>query len=119
MHIKRRRGRMDHRENAERALAALRKGTEDYGDQIRYLYRESRKAGASLESLGTSKEEVSQLYVLGCATRARHWLNALRIGIGDPGPLSEVIRAELAKGNLSLSSIGTSEEELSSLQRKN
>ncbi|MBP7006010.1 hypothetical protein KBB27_02730 [Patescibacteria group bacterium] len=97
-------------------LEFLRKGTTHYEDFLRYLREEAEKAGLSLVDLGTDEEELKRLRVLGCKTTALGWLQHLRKGIEQHEAFFEYFRQEVEKGGLSLTDLGTSEEELEKLR---
>lgn len=52
-----------HRVEAQKWLAYLRDGTDQYDSFIGYLRREVQKGGLSLADIGTSEEELEELRV--------------------------------------------------------
>ncbi|MEX0918619.1 MAG: hypothetical protein WDZ85_01490, partial [Candidatus Paceibacterota bacterium] len=76
-----------------------------------------RKGNLSLADIGTSEEELAELWVKGCTTKAHKWLGHLRNGTDQYDSFIGYVREEARKGNLSLADIGTSEEELASFAK--
>lgn len=106
-----------HLKEACKWLGYLRSGTDQYDACIRFIHEDARKGNFSLLSIGTSEEELEELRVKGCEIAARKWLGYLRNDTKYHHLFIECFREEVRKGNFSLLSIGTSEEELSSLAK--
>jgi hypothetical protein len=103
------------RQQATYKLDNLRRGTSNYGGELRALRQQLTNGGLTLADIGTSEEELEQLRVLGCKTVATNHLNNLRRGSSSLDYELRGLRQQLTNGGLTLADIGTSEEELESL----
>jgi hypothetical protein len=101
-----------------RWLSYLREGVQEYESFTRYVREEVRNAGLTLADVGTSEEELKQLWVKGSKVAANAWLSRLRAGTDQYEPFIAYLRDEIRNGGLTLADIGTSETELNQLQRK-
>lgn len=76
------------------------------------------KGGISLADIGTSEEEIAKLQLDNSKSRARKHLEVLRRKprYENHNDFLIFLRGEISKGGFSLAAIGTSEEELVSLE---
>lgn len=97
-------------------LARLRAGSHDWEELIASLHDIVARNGLTLSDIGTSKEELEELEVIGCRTSALKWLGHLRKGYDDWKSLISSISRVLAIGGLTFADIGTNEKELEDLK---
>ncbi len=102
---------------ANKWLGHLRNGTDMYDSFIGHVREEAQKGGLTLEDVGTSEAELAEVKVKGCKTAANKWLGHLRNGTDMYDSFIGHVREEAQKGGLTLEDVGTSEEELASLNR--
>ncbi len=116
-----------YRSEAQKRLDLVRSHANLHGeveDRIRIFREYAKKARYSLEDVGTSEEELSDLLVIGYKTEAKKWLGFAR---KIQGPCQdgrdirrdiEIFREYVRKAGCPLEDIGTSEEELKELLKK-
>jgi|GEM_PF-3347817 len=110
--------RQAHGNCARRWLDHLRRGSDvTLGPSaVRYVNEYAVKANITLADIGTSEEELAKLLRLAYGNSARTWLDHLRQkpdSILSAGT-ARYIKKYVAKAELTLADIGTSEEELDS-----
>ncbi len=97
-------------------LEALRHGSYLYEKTIVYLRIAMKGGNFTLETLGSSEEELERLRVKGCKTAALLYLGELRSPILSHNRESEaMMREELKKGGLTLEDIGMNEKQVAAL----
>ncbi len=100
-------------------LERLRVGTLGADISINSLRRILKESGLTLEDIGTSEDEIKQLYVKGLKLEAASWLKHLRTATGDSrNDILFYMRETLKGGGLTLEDIGTSEDEIAKLMLK-
>lgn len=99
-------------------LFNLRKGSDRYEHSLFNLREEVRKGNFTLMKIGTSEDELKRLRILGAKTAAKKWLSYLRRGSARSEHFATYIRKEARKGGLTLAEVGTTEDELSSFEKK-
>lgn len=101
--------------SAEDWLLALRRGNAEY-TFFDHLRRDLKKGKLRLRDIGTCRKELIDLKVMCHKLRAESWLAALRKGTTEHTFHDHLID-DLAKSKLKMEDIGTSKEELDTLQR--
>lgn len=109
---------MDHKREAQRVLEKLRKATDNYGHWVRVLRAELKKGDLLPSDIGTTEEELQEYWVKDCKIAIQQVLEKLRKGTSIYEFYLKLLRLGLEQGGLSLSDVGTSEEELEALRVK-
>jgi len=100
--------------SAQRWLDHLRNETVNYEYCLDCLRKEIAKGVITLEDIGTSEEELGELWVKCCKFSAQCCLEDLRYGTVEYEACLNHLREAVAKGVITLEDIGTSEEEIAS-----
>lgn len=82
---------------------------------IKKIREHAKKAGASLDDLGTSEDELNSLLKLRLIAEAKMFLNWVREAPVERHHLINEIRSHTEKAGVSLQEIGTNEGELNNL----
>lgn len=99
-------------------LAHLREGTILYSMFLKYLRDDLKCGNLTPEDIGTNEKELEKILVDGCKRDAMTSLEALRKGTHQYAMCLHFLRTDLERGNLTLKSIGTDEDELEKLRVK-
>lgn len=103
---------------AHKFLRQLRKGSVHYATLIAGLREEVTKGNLSLEVVGTTEEELSEIEKKSRVLAAQEYLKLLRAGTCRPSMSIQLLFKELEKGKLTLHDVGTSEEEINSFREE-
>jgi len=88
-----------------------------YDDLLEYIEQEVSKGGFTLETIGTSEEELKGLRVKGCKDAIQFFLGRLRdTRLHSYDESLKRLRKEVSKGGFTFEAVGTSEEELRTLR---
>jgi hypothetical protein len=102
---------------AQKWLGLARGSLRDKTVAVGYVYQHAHQAGATLEDLGTSEEELANMRKVGHRQEAAFWLNLARERCCEEDVTSLIgyLREHASKAGITLADLGTSEEELAGL----
>lgn len=107
-----------YKDYAHESLCKMREGAPGHIYISEVMHKWLDKGKLSYADIGTSKEELESLRILGCKVLAQHKLAELRKGASNYEKLLEEVANAACDGGHSLSDLGTSRKELEELKVK-
>ncbi len=107
-----------HRRLGMKYLSFLRNREGRFDYLIELLQSSVENGEFTLDDIGTTKEELKELWTNGCKGMAREELSLLREGTSDYDIILRNLRRQAQQADFDLEEIGTSEQELEELRIK-